>query len=180
MTWSDLIDRIALRTGLSKKDIRATLSALADVAVEALGDGDDVPLRGLCTLSSRRRGPRTIRDIRLRRRIHLDGRYVPRVRVSGRVRQILQQRTPQLWRDPEHQKAWRTAAALVGDLALYHADRAPTLDHEATQDAAESDCRTAFGPLWSQVQRSYEERIPAEIRNRRNYLALAALERWAP
>ena len=110
----------------------------------------------------------------------LDGRFVVRYRTSKRVKDALSGRTPQLWRDPAHQAAWRSAETLIGDVDLYHASDVPTsLTSASSPEEIDRVCSKAFGPVWNQVVESYEQRVPEEIRSQRSYLTLAAMELWA-
>lgn len=179
MKMAELVRRLSERSGVGAADVRAVLRALPDVVVEALSEGEEVTLRGLCTIGSRWREARTVRSIRSRRRMVLDGRFVVRYNTAARVKRALAERTPQLWHDPEHQKAWRVAEALIGDLVLYHGARAPTaLSPSATTDEVAQACAEAFGQVWSQVLENYSSRIPERVRSQRAYLALAAREQW--
>ncbi len=179
MKYGELVDRVAERSGRPKAHVRDVLSSLTSVAIEALGDGDEVPLRGLCVIGSRWQDPRPVRSIKSRRRVMLDGRFVVRYRTSKQVRETLTARTPQLWREPGHQQAWRTAETLVGDLDVYHSESAPTdLTGAEPTDRVRERCAISFGPVWTQVEASYQARVPAEVREQRDYLALAAMARW--
>jgi len=72
------------------------------------------------------------------------------------------------------------AEALVGDVALYHEDQAPKhLSPNAPMEQVEGACREAFGPLWEQVARSYQRRVPEEIRAQRDHLLMVARRQWA-
>ncbi|GAB7082316.1 HU family DNA-binding protein [Megalodesulfovibrio paquesii] len=63
MTKAELIDAIALATGdLTKTAIDQVLDALAKVAKEALGKGEDVPLPGIGKLEVRERAARMGRN----------------------------------------------------------------------------------------------------------------------
>jgi hypothetical protein len=109
----------------------------------------------------------------------LDGRFVVRYRTSKHVREVLTARTPQLWRQPGHQEAWRTAETLIGDLDVYHRGSAPTdLTGADPTDRVRERCQASFGPVWTQVVDSYRKRVPDEVREERDYLALAATARW--
>lgn len=171
--------RVAGRTDLPESRVRDILHATVAVSLEALSAGEDVPLRGLGVLSSRWRDAATLRAVGDHRRMRVDGRFVPRFRAARRLRSTLAERTPQRWRDPAHQAAWRVAETLVGDLALYHQARAPRLSPEAAAPDVDAACAAAFGPLWRKVRESYDSRVPAEVRAADDYLALAAKGRWA-
>ncbi|MBU2601862.1 MAG: HU family DNA-binding protein [Actinobacteria bacterium] len=46
MTKSDFVDKLAAKTGLSKKDSAAAVDAFVDVVTEALADGEAVQFTG--------------------------------------------------------------------------------------------------------------------------------------
>ncbi len=180
MNWTDLVARVAERSGVSKAQARRVLGALVEESTERLCAGDSVVLKDLVVLGSRWREPTSVRSVADRRKLRLDGRWVPTARVSGRLREALAARTPQTWRDPEHQAAWRTAETLVGDLVLYHSDNAPArLDPRATPAEVEAACAASFGPLWGRVRATYQARVPEHVRAHTDHLALSARSRWA-
>lgn len=178
MRWRDLIARTATRADVPKAVVQRVLNAFVEETLEALSQGEEVTLRGIGTLGSRWREMRSLRSIQSRRKMMLDGRYIPRFRAATRLRGVLAARTPQNWRSPQHQAAWRVAEALVSDLNLYHADRAPALAPDADCDAVDAACLTSFGPLWSRVVNTYERDVAADVRADTAYLQLAAQRRW--
>ena len=46
MNKSELIDNVADRTGVSKKDVEASISGMFDVMADAVSDGNDVTNQG--------------------------------------------------------------------------------------------------------------------------------------
>lgn len=62
MNRSELIDAIAQKSGVSKKDIGNVISALTDTVGEALEKGDKVALVGFGTFETRERAARTGRN----------------------------------------------------------------------------------------------------------------------
>lgn len=179
MNWTDLVERVAARTGLPETRVRSILNSTVAVSLEALAEGQDVSLRGLGTLTSRWREPATLRSIGDRRRLRVDGRFVPKFRAARRLRAALAERTPQRWRDPAHQTAWRVAETLISDLALYHQARAPQLDPAAPAAEVEAACVAAFGPVWRRVRETFDAKVSADVRAMDDYLSLAARSRWA-
>lgn len=179
MNRSELIRALSERSGVSQADARRVMDALSEVTREALLADEAVPLKGVGTLRSQWRPSKAIRSIRDRRKVMLDGRYGVRFQASGALKAALAARTPQRWRDPAHQRAWREAETLLGDLELYHADDAPNgLDPALSDDALGAACEDAFGPMWDRVVMSFEARVDAAVREERDYLLLAARRRW--
>ena len=92
----------------------------------------------------------------------------------------MRDRTPQLLRDPAHQRAWRLAETMIGDLGLYHVSDTPTdLSPESTLAEVDASCRRSLGAAWGRARAAYEEKTPAPVREVRDYLAMAARRRWA-
>ena len=180
MHWTQLIDTVAERSGQSKAATRAILEEFIHTTHEALAEGDTVRLRGLGSFSSSWRAGRTFRSVRDSRLIKVDGRYNARFRSAKALRERLANLSPQHMQDPRHQEAWRVASALVGDLDLYHGDRAPKLlrAQQAPSDVR-ARCSTCFGSLWQSVVETYETKVPSDVRDQRDHLAEVALETWS-
>lgn len=179
MTLKTLISRLAERTGHSQAEVRALLAALAELTIETVSAGDELPLPEIGRLSARWQEPRAVRSPRDKRRIMLDGRFIPRFRPSEKFRQALSARTPQLWRDPAHQNAWRVVETLLGDLELYHPDKTPRLSADWPLHEVANTCADSFGALWTRVTRAYEQQVDQELRSQRDYLLLSAQRRWS-
>lgn len=179
MKKSELIARVAERSGSSKAEVGRVLEATTAVCIDAVQQGDSVPLGGLGSLRPRLLRPRTIRSIADMRRMRLGRRWTVRFRPSTRLRRALGSLASQDWRQPEHQQAWRLAETLVADLDLYHGKLAPELAPQAGDELVHTACESAFGGLWIRVRDSYCTRIPPHVRSRQDYLADAARQRWA-
>lgn len=179
MNRSDLVTEIAERTGLPRAAVQRVLKAQGEVALEVLARGESVTIPGLGSLGGRWQEARTLRTVHDQRKMILDGRFIPRFRSGKAVRDVLLARTPQLWKDPAHQAAWRVSETLVGDLSLYHKDKAPSLDPNLDLDAVKQACEAAFGPIWTRVVTAYETQVAASIRATRPYLLLSARRRWS-
>ena len=179
MNWTDLIKEICARTGLPQDQVKDVMGAQREIVLEALARGEDVPLAGVGTLGSRWQEARTLRSLQEQRKIMIDGRFIARFRPGKQIRDVLLSRTPQLWREPSHQAAWRISETLVGDLNLYHGDRAPAFSPDAPMDTVQKTCEASFGPLWNRVIHAYESQVPAAVRAQRTYLLIAARRRWS-
>lgn len=180
MTPRDVIDAVVVRTGLPRAQVRRVVEALVGAVTDAVARGEDVPVAGLGTFGSRWGGERTVRSVHDGRKLALDGQYRPVFRPASALRDALRSRTPQLMRDPGHQRAWRLAEALVGDLALYHGHLAPTgLPADAPPADVHARCADAFGESWARVRASWDAQTPEAVRAARDHLAHAARRRWA-
>jgi len=174
-----LIDALAAQSGESKATVARVLTALGEAVHEAIATGDEVSLPQIGKIITSWRGPRVLRQIQNGRKMRIGGRYVPQLRPSSRLKQTAADRTDQSWRDPDHQRAWRLAETLIGDLELYHQERLPSLDSEQGPDAVHADCTKALGEAWRRARATYEQDIPAAVRDENDYLADAALDHWS-
>lgn len=180
MKWTALIAEIANRTELDERQVRACLKALSCIVREELAEGRDVPLKGVGVLSSYWKKGRVLRSVHSRRKMWVGGRLVPRFRASSALRELLASHADDSWRSPEHQRAWRLAETLVGDLALYHPDVVPTgIEPSTPPEQAEKWCAQAFGALWDNVRSTFDERVDSNICEDTYYLGQAAVRKWA-
>ncbi len=77
MNKEQLIDRVAGKTGLSKKDANAALDAILEGITGALRKGEKVTLVGFGTFSVRRRKAREGRNPQTGEKIKIPARKVP-------------------------------------------------------------------------------------------------------
>lgn len=184
MKWTELVAAVAAKTGQPEKVVRDVMNTAMGLAIERAVAGGEVTLKGIGVLASRWRKPRAVRSVVDQRKVMLGGRHVPLVRISRSLKARMADRSPQTWRNPEFQQAWRMAETLVGDLDLYHPDRKPSIPLEANDEAVLSLCQQSFGGLWRRVVRTWDKEIPAALRDRLqatgapSLLAQAARAQW--
>jgi len=77
MTKAELVDRVAAKTGFTKKDTAKAIDAVFDSLTEALAGGDKVQLVGFGSFEVRKRAARTGRDPRTGAAIRIGARTVP-------------------------------------------------------------------------------------------------------
>lgn len=77
MTKSDLIDRVAQQTGLTKKDSGRAVEAAFEAIADALAKGEKVQLVGFGSFEVRRRAARKGRNPQTGREIRIAARKVP-------------------------------------------------------------------------------------------------------
>ena len=77
MSKQELVNYIAGKTGLSKKDAEGALSSFVDGVKSALKKGDSVTLVGFGTFSVSRRAARTGRNPQTGAKIQIPARKVP-------------------------------------------------------------------------------------------------------
>lgn len=175
MKWNELIERVAKESGVPVSTTRKVLRGLGAVTLSALAANEEVPLSRIGVLSTRVLKGRTIRSVANNRKMLVGERYAVKFRASAAARRAVADLIPALWKTSEHQSAWRLAETLIADLNLYHAKSAPAdLSADLSDDALIATCKSAFGPLWRDVDRAYNDGVPEEVRNAKNYLAGAA------
>ncbi|MCB9687711.1 MAG: HU family DNA-binding protein [Alphaproteobacteria bacterium] len=179
MTWAELSKRVATRSGESKAATQRVLDALMSEVSDALAEGGSVSLPKVGRISSAWRESRTLRSIGDGRKMMLDGRYVARFKAAQALRERLTERTPQSWRSPQAQQAWRLAETLIGDLALYHPESVPAdVKADDSAEQVEARCASSFGAHWERVVGTFRARTEGASLDE-PYLALAARRRWA-
>jgi integration host factor subunit beta len=77
MTKAELVDQIAMRTGLTKRQSEEVVGLLLQNIVEALQTGDKVELRGFGSFRCRFRQPRQGRNPKTAEAVAVPGRRVP-------------------------------------------------------------------------------------------------------
>lgn len=179
MTWADMVKHVATAEGRPPAEVQRVLRRFVDQVADEVAKGERVAIPGLGVLSTVWRREAALRSVHDGRRVYLDGRFQVSFRAANRLREQVRARSPQLLRDPEHQRALRVGETLVSDLALYHKTQAPALATEMEPVAVRAACAQAFGPSWLRVEATYVEKVPEPVRTSRDYLALAARRRWA-
>lgn len=177
MNWKELVAETARRTGESQAETARVLDAFQAVIREQVVAGENVRIPELGTLASVWRKSRALRSIADMRKIVLDGRFTVTFRPAKGLRADVAERTPQRWRDPRHQAAWRLAETLLGDLALYHGSDKPETLPTQPQEAL-AMLQTSFGDAWSQARRAYEGKVDPGVRAECDHLVEAAIARW--
>ena len=77
MNKGDLVNAIAEKTGLSKKDTEASLNAFIDVVSDALAKKDKIQLVGFGTFETRERAARTGRNPQTGEELKISASTVP-------------------------------------------------------------------------------------------------------
>ncbi len=89
MTKTQLVDRIADATGLTRLDAAAVVDGLLYSIVEAVAEGEAVELRGFGTFRRQRRPARTARDPRTQAETPVPPRAVPVFRPGAAFRRAV-------------------------------------------------------------------------------------------
>ena len=86
MTKTELIDALAERTGLTKKDITGVVDHLVDLIGNSLVKGKNVEIRGFGSFVKRERAARTARNPKTGATVKVKKRSVPAFRPSKALR----------------------------------------------------------------------------------------------
>ena len=180
MKWRELIEQVAERTGQPRAAVLKTLRAMAVLTQDVMAAGDEVVIRGVGTMFTTWRGPRTMRSVSTGEQVFLDGRYIAQFKPARPLKARLIERSPQKWQDEAHQAAWQRAETLITHILNGNGKHSPQLECEQNDtDEILAKCRETFGERWHKIEAAYSEEVPDEIRNERNYLAVAAHRRWS-
>lgn len=82
MNRSELVERIANDTSLTRTDVTAVLSAFEGVVVDAVKGGDKVQLAGFLTFERGERAARTARNPRTGETLAVPAALVPKVKIG--------------------------------------------------------------------------------------------------
>ena len=77
MTKTELVERVAAKTGFTKKDSAKAVDAVFNTVTEALAAGEKVTLVGFGSFEVRQRAARSGRDPRTGATIHIGARKAP-------------------------------------------------------------------------------------------------------
>ena len=178
-TWATLVSDVSAASGVSKRDVKAVLDAFVSNVKQRLANGGRVRLKGLGSFDVVWRKPRQLRRITDAQTIFVDGRYGVKFRPAKALRDVIDGLSPQHWRSTEHQSAWRLAQTLVDDLSLYAGGKRLELGEAAPDDAVRAACRRMFPMRWAEVESTYDNGVPTDVRTERDYLARAARQQFA-
>jgi DNA-binding protein HU-beta len=89
MTRQELVDQVADRAGLNKKDAGNAVNAVVDSIKDALGKGESVSLVGFGTFDIKERGARTGRNPRTKEPIEIAARKSPVFRPGKALKDSL-------------------------------------------------------------------------------------------
>lgn len=175
----ELVRRIASESGLNLRDAERALRAVERTIVEAVAAREVVRVGGLGTFRPVWRGESVFRSPHNQRRMFVDGRWQMAFKPSAPVRRIMAALTPTDYRSEAHQRAWRLAETLLGDLAAYHRSAPPPIIPADSDDARVREaCEAAFGGQWTRATQTWVTQTPPEVASRRDYLVAAARRRW--
>ena len=91
MTKADLVDQIADRTGLTKKDVADTVDNFLEAVSQALQRGQHIEIRGFGTFKVKDRKSRLARNPRTGESVPVPPRRVPVFKVSKDLKEMVAQ-----------------------------------------------------------------------------------------
>jgi DNA-binding protein HU-beta len=89
MNKADLINNIAKKSGLSKKDVETVLNGFLGEVESALTDGDKVQLIGFGTFETRKRSGRTGRNPQTGKEIQIPESKVPAFKAGNKLKEAV-------------------------------------------------------------------------------------------
>ncbi len=85
----ELINKVAERAELKKKDAEAAVNAVFDIIAEALKDGDKVQVIGFGTFETRERSARSGRNPQTGETISIPASVVPAFKPGNRLKEVI-------------------------------------------------------------------------------------------
>lgn len=82
MTKADVINEIAEKTGVERKDVQASVEAFFSVVKDNMEDGNNIYVRGFGSFVNKKRAKKIARNISKNTSIVIDEHYVPSFKPS--------------------------------------------------------------------------------------------------
>ncbi len=92
MTKAELVDKVADKVNLTKKQTEIIVNILFNSITEALSDGDKVELRGFGSFRIRDRNPREGRNPKTGDTVHIPAKKVPFFKAGKELREMVDKR----------------------------------------------------------------------------------------
>jgi len=89
MNKTDLINNIAEKSGMTKKDVETVLNNFLGEVTEALSTGDKVQLIGFGTFETRKRSGRTGRNPQTGKEISIPESVVPAFKAGNKLKEAV-------------------------------------------------------------------------------------------
>jgi integration host factor subunit beta len=89
MTKAELVERVAEKINLTKKQTEAIVNILLSSITEALGKGDKVELRGFGSFRIRERNPREGRNPKTGETVSIPAKRVPFFKAGKELREMV-------------------------------------------------------------------------------------------
>jgi DNA-binding protein HU-beta len=89
MNKTDLINNIASKSGLSKKDVEAVLNGFLGEVTDALANGEKVQLIGFGTFETRKRSSRVGRNPQTGKEIRIPESVIPAFKAGNKLKEAV-------------------------------------------------------------------------------------------
>ncbi|GIP36342.1 HU family DNA-binding protein [Paenibacillus sp. J2TS4] len=89
MNKTDLVNNIAQKSGLAKKDVESVLNGLLGEITDALSSGEKVQLIGFGTFETRKRSGRTGRNPQTGKEIAIPESIVPAFKAGNKLKEAV-------------------------------------------------------------------------------------------
>jgi len=93
VTKADVIDLIAERTGVLRKDVELCFQALIDVVTETLEKNERIEIRGLGVFKTKKRRARIARHPKTGEKVDVPERYVPAFKPSKLLKERVEKQS---------------------------------------------------------------------------------------
>jgi len=87
VTKADIVERIAEKTGLNKKETFLVVDLMIEDIKKALSEGDKIELRGFGSFKVKKRNPRKARNPRTGETVSVPAKLVPFFKVSKALKE---------------------------------------------------------------------------------------------
>lgn len=101
MNKSDIVNRVATATGITKLETEILIDGFFKTMTDALANGIHIEIRGFGTFRTKRRPPRMARNPRTGAPAPLDEHFIPTFKPSRELRQLIDDRQKKLAKIPE-------------------------------------------------------------------------------
>ena len=89
MNKADLVDNVAAKARLTKKDAEAAINAVIDTVITALEKGDKVTLSNFGVFEIKKRNPRVARNPRTNSPVEIEARNVCQFKPGKRLKDVV-------------------------------------------------------------------------------------------
>lgn len=89
MTKADIVDRVALGTGLTKLETEAIIEGFFKTVIEALREGKGIEIRGFGTYKVKKKRARQARNPKTGEQVFVPEHYVPTFKFSRDFKELV-------------------------------------------------------------------------------------------
>jgi DNA-binding protein HU-beta len=89
MTKADIVDKVALGTGLTKLETEAIIEGFFKTVIDSLRDGKGIEIRGFGTYKVKKKGARQARNPKTGDQVFVPEHYVPTFKFSKDFKELV-------------------------------------------------------------------------------------------